>query len=69
MPSSSDQPVEHKHSAFDSSQLYQDEYLQGRSTGYKAPARARRKHELAGEKENGENVNKDRVSRLLPKEL
>lgn len=69
MPSSSDQPVEHEHSAFESSHYYQDEYPKGRSTGYKTLGRARRKHELAREKENGENVNKDRVSRILPKAL
>ena len=69
MPSSSDQPVEYKHSTFDSSQYYQEDYLKGRPAGYKASGRARRKNELAGEKENGETVNKDRVARILPKEL
>lgn len=69
MPSSSDQPVEHEESAFESSQYNPDEYPKGRSAAYKASGRARRKHEPPREKENGENVNKDRISRILPREL
>lgn len=62
MPSSSDQPVDHEPSAFDSSQYYPG------PTGYKPSTRARRKHELAGGKD-GKIVSKDRDSRILPKEV
>lgn len=63
MPSSSEQP-NHEHQAIDIGPYYQGDFLKPRLNDHKGPGKSRRKHEFGGE-----NVSKDRASRVNPNEL
>lgn len=66
MPSSSDQSPNQERPAFDFNSFYQEEFSKARL----ASERNKDSRRLRGKDwHNGENVNKERASRSVPKEL
>jgi hypothetical protein len=65
MPSSSDQTPPKERSAYDINPYYQEEFLKARLAGDKSKHSRRSREDW----HEGENVNKERASRSVPKEL
>ena len=64
MPQSTDPDSTYDSQAFVTSPYYQEEFQRRKPTAQKGTGKARRKNELAED-----NVNTERTSRIVPKEL